>query len=549
MESVRGENRTAELIRRYGTLIGEVAWHSLTVDKTIQEVSDQHFEEIRQILEEYIDEDAATPLRILEVASYAHTSGYRLTEELGADVTLFDISSNTLKLGRRCAGYDTETSKPRLVSGDFHSLPFEDGSFDFVCIYSALHHTWDWRTVLAEMQRVLGPGGLLFLGNEPVHRACCLYRFRTNRMNDFTLFEQKLNELGIIRTVAEPYLGSRTETLFGIVENQKILLSEFLARLDAETPILSATFTPEICMGSLENSWLQHAHLGAPALAEIIRKDLERALRSAAPALDRVSIGLGCGLPGTDDIEVLAKEVAERIAELPPRSDDVLYRASLSEIFGAAVRVIARKPGTGARPAGRDFKREYECRDGVYITFDDETREIVLADHSLLPDIRPSSSEDLMRFYHSSDWDLLQSEGGDARLTLAHQPGRISLPSSGEPRLLIVNLSLSYLENVPCRLSIRQDGREIYSHLLWRPESFLCVAEVEPSHAISVQELEVCCEEVSSSFPPTYLDNAVHLYQVRLVGVPSEPASRIGAPHADSSSSKTRPSVVHSQAE
>jgi ubiquinone/menaquinone biosynthesis C-methylase UbiE len=538
MESASGEKRSAELVQRYGALIGEVAWHSLTTDTTIPEVSDQHYEEIRKVLEEYefIDEDAPAPLRILEVASYAHSTGYRLVEELGSDVTLFDISSNTLKLARRCAGYDSETSNPRLVSGDFHSLPFEDESFDFVYIYSALHHTWDWRTVLAEMQRVLAPGGLLFLGNEPVHRACCLYRFRTNRMNDFTQFEQKLYELGIIRTVAEPYLGSRTETLFGMIENQRIFLSEFLAQLSAETPILSATFTPEICMGSLENSWLQRADVGIPALADIIRRDLEHAVRSAAPALDTVSMGLGYGLPGTDDIEVLAKDIGDRIAHLPPKSDAILFRATLSEIFGAGVRVIAGKPGTWARRSSPDFKREYECRDGVYITFDDEIRELLLADDFPLPDIQTSSSEDLMRFYNPSDWDLIRSDGSGTRLTLAHQPGRVNLPSSEDPRLLIAKLSLSSLENGPCRLSICQDGAEIYSRLLWRPESFLCVVELEPSQVTSVQELEVCCEEVSPSRRPACLANAIHLYHLRVVTAPPEPATPNRVAHADGSS-------------
>jgi ubiquinone/menaquinone biosynthesis C-methylase UbiE len=42
---------------------------------------------------------------------------------------------------------------------DAHHLAFEDGSFDTVCISNSLHHVADPAPVLAEMLRVLRPGG------------------------------------------------------------------------------------------------------------------------------------------------------------------------------------------------------------------------------------------------------------------------------------------------------------------------------------------------------------------------------------------------------
>ncbi len=42
-------------------------------------------------------------------------------------------------------------------------LPFEDGSFDFVCCSGVLHHTTDGDRGLDELTRVLSPGGKLYL--------------------------------------------------------------------------------------------------------------------------------------------------------------------------------------------------------------------------------------------------------------------------------------------------------------------------------------------------------------------------------------------------
>ena len=49
----------------------------------------------------------------------------------------------------------------RFVEMDAHRLAFPDGSFDTACISNSLHHLADPAPVLAEMLRVLRPGGHL----------------------------------------------------------------------------------------------------------------------------------------------------------------------------------------------------------------------------------------------------------------------------------------------------------------------------------------------------------------------------------------------------
>jgi ubiquinone/menaquinone biosynthesis C-methylase UbiE len=51
----------------------------------------------------------------------------------------------------------------RLSRGDAGRLPFKDGAFDKIVCTNSFHHYPDHRRALAEMRRVLRPGGLLVL--------------------------------------------------------------------------------------------------------------------------------------------------------------------------------------------------------------------------------------------------------------------------------------------------------------------------------------------------------------------------------------------------
>jgi SAM-dependent methyltransferase len=50
---------------------------------------------------------------------------------------------------------------------DAGALPFDDGAFDLVLGHAVLHHLPDVLAALAEMRRVLRPGGTLFFAGEP----------------------------------------------------------------------------------------------------------------------------------------------------------------------------------------------------------------------------------------------------------------------------------------------------------------------------------------------------------------------------------------------
>jgi SAM-dependent methyltransferase len=75
----------------------------------------------------------------------------------GAVVTGIDKSAGMLELARRRLGDDADLRVAELGS----LLPFPDGTFDDVTASLVLHYLEDWGPALAELRRVLKPGGRL----------------------------------------------------------------------------------------------------------------------------------------------------------------------------------------------------------------------------------------------------------------------------------------------------------------------------------------------------------------------------------------------------
>ncbi|MGW3507940.1 class I SAM-dependent methyltransferase [Streptomyces sp. NPDC000994] len=75
----------------------------------------------------------------------------------GAVVTGVDASAGMLALARRRLGDDVALHLADLSD----PLPFDDGAFDDVVASLVLHYLEDWEPTLAEIRRVLRPGGRL----------------------------------------------------------------------------------------------------------------------------------------------------------------------------------------------------------------------------------------------------------------------------------------------------------------------------------------------------------------------------------------------------
>ena len=83
----------------------------------------------------------------------------------GAIVTGFDGSPAMLELARQRLGDDATLHVADLS----RPLPFADGAFDDIVASLVLHYLRDWATPLAELRRLLKPGGRLILSvNHPI---------------------------------------------------------------------------------------------------------------------------------------------------------------------------------------------------------------------------------------------------------------------------------------------------------------------------------------------------------------------------------------------
>lgn len=96
---------------------------------------------------------AAQPSRILEVGCGWGELAKRLERETGADVVATDLSPRMVELARE-RGLEAQVA-------DVQALPFDDASFDVAVAAWMLYHVPELERGIAELARVLRPGGTL----------------------------------------------------------------------------------------------------------------------------------------------------------------------------------------------------------------------------------------------------------------------------------------------------------------------------------------------------------------------------------------------------
>jgi SAM-dependent methyltransferase len=99
----------------------------------------------------------------------------------GAIVTGIDASAGMLELARRRLGADADLRVADLAG----PLPFPDGAFDDVLASLVLHYLRDWGPTLAELRRVLTPGGRLIVSVEHPFAIYLMHRLAGDRPDYF----------------------------------------------------------------------------------------------------------------------------------------------------------------------------------------------------------------------------------------------------------------------------------------------------------------------------------------------------------------------------
>ncbi len=121
-------------------------------------------------------------------------NGYVLSRyaQRGAQTTGIDITENAIALSRQ--RFELWNLSGSFVLGNAETLPFTDGSFDYVCSMGVLHHVPDTGRAVAEIHRVMKRQGRLIV--MLYHRDSALYRWNMRLRSWITgkSVQQLLNE-------------------------------------------------------------------------------------------------------------------------------------------------------------------------------------------------------------------------------------------------------------------------------------------------------------------------------------------------------------------
>lgn len=116
---------------------------------------------------EVMADRAAVPqgARVLDVGCGYGATALFLAQQRGCQVTGINISEKELELARERAAQSGLDDQATFAYGDFHDIPYPDGSFDVVWSQEAFLHGVNKQTILAECHRVLRPQGRLVISD------------------------------------------------------------------------------------------------------------------------------------------------------------------------------------------------------------------------------------------------------------------------------------------------------------------------------------------------------------------------------------------------
>lgn len=186
-------------------------------------------------------------------------NGYVLSRyaQCGAKVSGVDLTATAVDLSRKRFALET-------LNGDFEQidgvrLPYPDAHFDIVCSMGVLHHIADPRPTVAEIHRVLKPGGRLITMLYYHYSYKYVVLFRLKRLLDPRYRGMSQQEAlnrndGEGCPLAMVYSKTEAAALFDEFEGHTFRLNQLTWRqIFLLSPLVRLA---EKCFGSPSNTWL-----------------------------------------------------------------------------------------------------------------------------------------------------------------------------------------------------------------------------------------------------------------------------------------------------
>ena len=102
---------------------------------------------------------ASNPQTILDIATGTGDLAIMMAKNTNAKITGLDLSAGMLDVGRKKVKEAGLDSRIEMVQGDSENLPFQDNSFDCITVSFGVRNFENLEKGLAEINRVLKPGG------------------------------------------------------------------------------------------------------------------------------------------------------------------------------------------------------------------------------------------------------------------------------------------------------------------------------------------------------------------------------------------------------
>jgi SAM-dependent methyltransferase len=119
---------------------------------------DAYFRRVYPYLDDFLDLESLRGGKVLEIGLGSGYTFLRISQVAGRCIGL-DLSEETLRLNLRRK--EISGSNAALIHASATDLPLADGSLDAVVTIGCLHHIPDIEQAVAEIRRVLKPGGVL----------------------------------------------------------------------------------------------------------------------------------------------------------------------------------------------------------------------------------------------------------------------------------------------------------------------------------------------------------------------------------------------------